>query len=70
MIIFYILAPIPTVIARRYRDEMSSSSACSELAWFLTTGIIISAFALPILLARAPVSAPTVSRNQITVSHA
>lgn len=60
VITFYILAPLPTVISRRYVDDMSSSSACQELSIFLTTGIVISAFGLPIILARAPADDPVI----------
>merc|ERR1712126_777210 len=56
VVVFYLLSPIPTFIAKRYADDSLSSNPCRELAWFLTTGIVVSAFALPIVLARAPVS--------------
>ncbi|XP_029971731.1 leptin receptor gene-related protein [Salarias fasciatus] len=53
VLIFYVLSPIPTFISRRVSDDTeSSSSACRELAYFLTTGIVVSAFGLPIILAR------------------
>ena len=55
VVIFYLLSPIPTLIAKRHSED-SASNPCRELAWFLTTGIVISAFALPIVLARAPVT--------------
>merc|ERR1712083_631740 len=55
VVIFYLLSPIPTLIAKRHSED-SSSNPCRELAWFLTTGIVISAFALPIVFARAPVT--------------
>merc|ERR1719510_686040 len=42
------------MLARRHSDD-SASNPCRELACFLTTGIVISAFALPIVLSRAPV---------------
>lgn len=42
------------MIARRYQDDTGSSNACKELALFLTAGIVISAYGLPIVLARAP----------------
>merc|ERR1719384_1756914 len=42
------------MLARRHSDD-SASNPCRELAYFLTTGIVISAFALPIVLSRAPV---------------
>merc|ERR1739838_870040 len=55
VVIFYLLSPIPTLIDKRHSED-SASNPCRELAWFLTTGIVISAFALPIVLARAPVT--------------
>jgi len=63
VIIFYILAPVPMLLARRYSSSsgMGPSNACQELAVFLTMGIIISAFGLPIVLARAPYKEPTIS---------
>lgn len=58
--LFYVLSPIPTVLARRYQDDVGSSNACKELALFITTGIVISAFGLPLVLARSggPVVSP------------
>merc|ERR1719508_144009 len=53
-----LIALIPNLIAKRHSDD-SSSNPCRELAWFLTTGIVVSAFALPIVLARAPVTVVT-----------
>ncbi|XP_036452633.1 leptin receptor gene-related protein-like [Colossoma macropomum] len=56
VLIFYILSPLPHFIASRCGDDTdSSSNACRELALFLTTGIVISAFGLPIILARKQV---------------
>ncbi|KAL6489806.1 hypothetical protein MHYP_G00001510 [Metynnis hypsauchen] len=56
VLIFYILSPLPHFIASRCGDDTdSSSNACRELALFLTTGIVISAFGLPIILARKEV---------------
>ncbi len=53
-VIFYILSPLPTIVSRRYSDDLNTSSALKELCYFLTTGIVLSSFALPIVLARAP----------------
>lgn len=53
VVLFYILAPIPTLIARRYSIHQESSNACLENAIFITMGIIVSSFALPIVLARS-----------------
>uniref|UniRef100_A0A8C1ZGK8 Leptin receptor overlapping transcript-like 1 n=1 Tax=Cyprinus carpio TaxID=7962 RepID=A0A8C1ZGK8_CYPCA len=58
LLFFYILAPIPYCISRRVVDDTdSASNACKELALFLTTGIVVSAFGLPIIFARADVIA-------------
>merc|ERR1712066_911814 len=66
VIIFYMLSPIPSMLARRHSDD-SASNPCRELAYFITTGIVISAFALPIVLARAPVTiAPTPPTSTVT----
>ncbi|XP_072544520.1 leptin receptor gene-related protein-like [Salminus brasiliensis] len=56
VLIFYIMSPLPHFIATRCgEDAGSSSNACRELAHFLTTGIVISAFGLPVILARKDV---------------
>jgi len=60
VVIFYILAPLPTMIARRYQDDVGSSNACKELALFLTAGIVISAYGLPIVLSRSPLEVASV----------
>nr|UWL75298.1 LEPROT [Rana amurensis] len=53
VLIFYIISPIPHFIATRLSDDSdAASSACRELAYFFTTGIVVSAFGLPIILAR------------------
>ncbi|CAB3228846.1 unnamed protein product [Arctia plantaginis] len=54
VVIFYVLCPIPTLIARRHTDGTGgTNSACMEAAIFITMGFIVSSFALPIVLARA-----------------
>ena len=55
VVLFYVLAPIPTLLARRYTEHQGSSNACLETAIFITMGLIVSAFALPIVLARVSV---------------
>jgi len=58
VVIFYLLSPIPSLIAKRYTEASGENGQCRELAWFLTTGIVVSAFALPIVLTRAPSKTP------------
>ncbi|XP_046746858.1 leptin receptor overlapping transcript-like 1 [Diprion similis] len=61
VVLFYILSPIPTLVARRYtEDSGSSSNPCLELAIFITMGFVVSSFALPIVLARSPENDPTI----------
>lgn len=54
---FYVLAPIPALIMRRLGSDFSnfggSSNLVVEISLFFTAGIIVSAFGLPIVLARA-----------------
>lgn len=62
VVLFYVLSPLPTLIARRYTESTGSSSTTAyELAMFITMGFVVSSFALPIVLARSPESAPVVS---------
>lgn len=61
--VFYAYMLINTkVVIFRYADEMATSSLLIEVAYFLTTGIVISAFALPIILSRSPKDNPVVHR--------
>ncbi|KAK0090410.1 hypothetical protein PV325_000692 [Microctonus aethiopoides] len=61
VVLFYILAPLPTLIARRSTDDSeSNNNSCSELAIFITMGIVVSSFALPIVLARSPPGVGTI----------
>ena len=55
VVIFYVLAPIPTMISKRSGDLGNTSSSLKEACAFFTTGIVLSAFALPIVLCRAGV---------------
>lgn len=62
LLAFYLIAPFPTIISRKYGDGTGNSTPCQEMAVFLTSVIVVSAFGLPIVLARAPIAAPVVGR--------
>ncbi|KAF5274081.1 hypothetical protein FQR65_LT04479, partial [Abscondita terminalis] len=52
VVIFYVITPIPTLMSRRYSDQ-GGNTTCREIAIFVTMGMLVSAFGLPIVLARA-----------------
>lgn len=54
VLLFYALAAIPVFVAKRTTPG-SETNPKVEFAHFLTTGMVISAFALPIVLAHAAV---------------
>ncbi|XP_041357418.1 leptin receptor overlapping transcript-like 1 [Gigantopelta aegis] len=55
VLFFYVLSPVPTTIGRRLANSFESSSALIELCTFFTTGIVVSAIGLPIVLAHVNV---------------
>ncbi len=63
VLIFYATSPIPSMIARRYADSVEASNALIEVCIFITTGIVVSAFGLPIILAHL-----AVVRNDLIVT--
>lgn len=61
VVLLYLLAPVPTLIARRYAEDSGGSGGpCLEFSIFITMGFIVSAFALPIVLARSPAEHPVI----------
>lgn len=48
VVLFYLMSIVPTMIAKR---QSTDSSSCLELSIFITVGIVLSSFALPIVLA-------------------
>uniref|UniRef100_A0A8D8MVT6 Leptin receptor gene-related protein n=5 Tax=Culex TaxID=53527 RepID=A0A8D8MVT6_CULPI len=51
VVLFYLICPIPTLIAKRNSGDDEESRITNSM--FATIGIVISSFALPIVLARA-----------------
>ena len=69
VVVFHLASPLPSLLARRHGDNSPGSSPGKEIAWFLTTGIVVSAFALPIVLARDQVAvAPNQDHSSTTTS--
>lgn len=61
VVVFYVLAPLPFIITRscnRNNDYMSDSYSgrCIELCAFVTSVIVVSAYALPAVMAHVPMS--------------
>ncbi|XP_062509079.1 leptin receptor gene-related protein-like [Corticium candelabrum] len=46
----YVLAPIPITVVNRTTERSATSSVSYEVAVFLTTGIVMSAFGIPAVL--------------------
>lgn len=65
--IFYILLPIPILVSTHIIKETmvgmndKDAAKAKHYAVFFTAGILVSSFAMPILLARSPEANPTVS---------
>jgi hypothetical protein len=57
VIVFYLAAPFPILIAKHMSTDTigfgGQSSGPKEWAYFITTGIVVSAIALPIVMASA-----------------
>lgn len=53
VLVFYALSPVPTLIARRFADAVEMSSVLIEICVFITSCIVVSAYGLPLVLARA-----------------
>ncbi|KAK3874649.1 hypothetical protein Pmani_031840 [Petrolisthes manimaculis] len=60
VVVFYVLSPVPSLIARRVSEDSGGSNPCKEMAYFITTILVVSAFGLPIVLARAPIINPVI----------
>ena len=68
MVVFYVLAPLPyaiTLACNRNNDYMSDaySGRCVGLCAFLTSVIVVSAYALPAVMAHVPL--PTAADPKI-----
>ena len=64
MVIFYILSPLPILISKRCVSDSYMSDPyngrCVELCAFLTSIIVVSAYALPALMAHTPLDHPII----------
>ncbi|XP_033737842.1 leptin receptor overlapping transcript-like 1 [Pecten maximus] len=56
VLFFYILAPLPITLSKRCMNSFdTTSSACLEMAIFVTTGIVVSSMGLPVVFAHVSV---------------
>lgn len=53
-LIFYLLAPLPILIGRRDTSDEETSQT-KEWGYFFTTGFVVAAFGLPIVMYRTAV---------------
>lgn len=62
IIVFFLLAPLPTLIAHRASSMDYSTEHNTRMHWtiFFTMFFVVSSYAVPILLARYPVSKPAI----------
>jgi len=63
VLFFYVAAPIPNMCGRRVGGGGAlggRASSCRDLGWFLTAVIVVSAFALPIVLCKSPADNPVI----------
>lgn len=60
VVLFYLFAPVPTLIAKRYTERTGSTNSSMDLAIFITMFFVVSSFALPIVLARSPTKGPAI----------
>ena len=51
VVVFYFLVPIPRLISRMFGED---SNTHADISNFFTAGLVTSAFALPLILTRAP----------------
>jgi len=65
VVLFYMVSPIPFLLSKRYSSMGmgGNSNSCQELAIFLTIGVVISSFGLPIVLARHPLLNPVITAS-------
>lgn len=69
VLIFYLLAVVPTSVARKCMNNYGEQpSTYIDPAVFLTMGCVVSAFALPIVLARAPEAVISLSSCYLTIA--
>lgn len=73
--LFYILLPIPMMITTRIIKETmvgtveKDAARAKHYAVFFTAGILVSSFALPLVLTRSPVADPLVSMLKQWISN-